>query len=181
LSFFFLTIILKTKLLGNSRILNMIPSKININVFLVVSIISYILFYNQLHTFMITSSASSSSSQSNNANKANFAIEHFDDDIPTTENDEVQTTRPPSLKSRSEKYIAYECDIHSKYGLYDCGGWADRLMGVMGAYALSLITNRTFLLNIVRPCMLTSMLLPNEVPWSEPIPRESSNPTNNNK
>jgi hypothetical protein len=78
----------------------------------------------------------------------------------------------------SDKFIAFECDIHSKYGKYNCGGWGDRLKGIMVAYGWSLITNRNLLINIARPCLLTSLLLPNEVNWSQPMPQEPPNYTN---
>jgi hypothetical protein len=76
------------------------------------------------------------------------------------------------LNTNPSKFIAFECDIHSKYGKYDCGGWSDRLKGIMAAYVWSLLTNRTFIINIARPCLLTSLIVPNQVSWDQPYPKE---------
>lgn len=65
-----------------------------------------------------------------------------------------------SRNSDNRKYVVYECTNGRL-----CGGWADRLKGIMSAYAWSLITNRTLLVNIIRPCKLTEHLVPNQIEW----------------
>ena len=74
----------------------------------------------------------------------------------------------PTEKRRSEnatttaKYLIYEC---TRNGL--CGGWADRLSGIVSTYLLSLTTNRTFGIRITAPaCNLTDYLEPNLVDWN---------------
>lgn len=62
--------------------------------------------------------------------------------------------------SFGKKYVIYECTNDEI-----CGGWADRLKGIMSAYAWSLITNREFLINIQKPCDLTELLQPNQIDW----------------
>ena len=52
----------------------------------------------------------------------------------------------------------------------DCRGWADRVKGIMFAYAVSLITNRQLVIKILHPCSLTNFIQPNEVNWDIEIP-----------
>ena len=61
------------------------------------------------------------------------------------------------------KYIRYEC--RRPY----CGGWADRLRGLMGAYIWAIFTKREFLIDMDYPCSLSLMLEPNVVKWNKPI------------
>jgi hypothetical protein len=48
-------------------------------------------------------------------------------------------------KIKNEKYVVLEC-IEDKVWL--CGGWADRLKGIMSAYAWSLISGRKLIIHI---------------------------------
>lgn len=50
-------------------------------------------------------------------------------------------------KPIKDKYVIYECTNENL-----CGGWGDRLKGIMSSYAWSLITNRKFLIKHTRPC-----------------------------
>lgn len=60
------------------------------------------------------------------------------------------------------KYILYECvDL--------CGGWADRLKGIMSVYAWSLITNRQFRIYTTHPCKLEKLVIPNQVNWNSKL------------
>ena len=59
-----------------------------------------------------------------------------------------------------KKYIFYECGKN-----YQCGGLADRFKGIVNAYAWSLLTNRTFVMSITRPCDFTNLIIPNEIDW----------------
>jgi hypothetical protein len=61
-------------------------------------------------------------------------------------------------KSESIKYLVYECK-------YLCGGWADRLKGIMSVYALSLLVDRRFLIDIRSPCNFSQLFMPNKVDW----------------
>ncbi len=63
----------------------------------------------------------------------------------------------------NKKYIRFEC----KKPL--CGGWADRLRGLMSAYILANFTKREFLIDIDHPCSLSLMLQPNVIKWNEKI------------
>ena len=65
----------------------------------------------------------------------------------------------------SKKYIIYKC-VHGK----SCGGWGDRLKGIISTYAWSLITNREFLINFTNPCQLDKMIEPNCIKWNMSIP-----------
>jgi hypothetical protein len=59
-----------------------------------------------------------------------------------------------------KRYIVYECTTRST-----CGGWADRLKGIMSAYAIGLLTDRHLLIHFTRPCNLTNFLEPNKHNW----------------
>lgn len=61
------------------------------------------------------------------------------------------------------KYIRYEC---VKSPLSGCGGWADRVKGILSVYAWGLLTNRKFLIKFEDPCKIDNILLPNEVDWN---------------
>lgn len=58
-------------------------------------------------------------------------------------------------------YVIYECTNEDL-----CGGWADRLKGIMSAYALALLTDRQLVINQNKPCRLVNFLEPNEINWN---------------
>ena len=62
----------------------------------------------------------------------------------------------------AERYMIYDCKSF-------CGGWADRLKGIVFAYVIATLTNRKFGIRITdNPCPLTDFVRPNEVNWSLP-------------
>lgn len=64
----------------------------------------------------------------------------------------------------NEHFIMYRCD--AQMDTHNCGGHADRLKGIMSIYLWSLLTNRSLLIRITRPCNFVNLLEPNEVNWS---------------
>jgi hypothetical protein len=62
--------------------------------------------------------------------------------------------------TNSNKYIQYKCGEGNA-----CGGLADRLKGLLSVYAISLITNRTFLIDMPWPCPVEDMYDANQVNW----------------
>jgi len=61
-----------------------------------------------------------------------------------------------SSKNESDKkYVVYECTNEIL-----CGGWGDRLKGIMSAYAISLLTDRYLLIYHVKPCLLNHFFEP---------------------
>lgn len=78
-------------------------------------------------------------------------------------------------KLKLNKYIVFEC-IEGK-----CRGWADRLKGILSAYAWSLISNRKFYINIDKPCHLSNMLEPNKINWLTNFTQLYANFSNNKK
>ena len=61
-----------------------------------------------------------------------------------------------SSKNESDKkYVVYECTNEIL-----CGGWGDRLKGIMSAYAISLLTDRYLLIYHVKPCLLNQFFEP---------------------
>jgi hypothetical protein len=71
----------------------------------------------------------------------------------------------PETCENKNKYIRYECGGSNSL----CGGWADRLRGLMGAYMWSIFTKREFLIDMDYPCSLSLMLEPNVIKWNKPI------------
>jgi hypothetical protein len=65
--------------------------------------------------------------------------------------------------STKTKYLVFECKKPI------CGGWADRLKGIMSSFVWSLITNRTFLIVMSHPCDLKNMLEINEIHWNNTV------------
>ncbi|KAL3852989.1 hypothetical protein ACJMK2_016586 [Sinanodonta woodiana] len=62
------------------------------------------------------------------------------------------------LNVNKDKYLIYHCS-------FVCGGWGDRIKGIVTSYLLSVISNRTFGINITFPCQLNQLLIPNLVNW----------------
>ncbi|XP_064596708.1 uncharacterized protein LOC135463379 [Liolophura sinensis] len=75
-------------------------------------------------------------------------------------NDEIQP--------ESRKYLVYSCS-----GRSPCGGWGDRLRGIVSTYVMAVLTNRVFVINMTSPCPLTMWLHPNLIPWTVHIKPES--------
>jgi len=66
-------------------------------------------------------------------------------------------------KLENKQYLVYTCSS-------GCGFVSDRLEGIMGAYALSLLTDRQFIINHTYPCSLENYLIPNEIRWNQEVP-----------
>ena len=64
-------------------------------------------------------------------------------------------------KEKSIKYLVYSCD--------HCGGWADRLKGILSSYVMAEILNRKFIIEFKQPCPLENIIDPNHVKWNERI------------
>jgi hypothetical protein len=62
-----------------------------------------------------------------------------------------------------EKYIMYSCHINDSN---ECGGWGDRVKGIMSAYWWSILSGRKLILNVNRPCELSKILEPNKINWN---------------
>jgi len=63
-----------------------------------------------------------------------------------------------------KKYVIYECTDEDL-----CGGWADRLKGIMSAYAISLLTDRYFLIYNIKSCLLSDYFESNSYFLNESI------------
>ena len=73
----------------------------------------------------------------------------------------------PDVPSSTEKYLIYRCDSGR---MSVCGGWADRLKGLVFSYLLANLTGRVFKAQILNPdCDLSHYLVPNRVNWSYSI------------
>ncbi|XP_069135871.1 uncharacterized protein [Argopecten irradians] len=60
-----------------------------------------------------------------------------------------------SFRRRKGRFIVYDC---SKTYAGECGGWSDRLSGMLSTYVISLLTNQTFLVRHNKPCPLEDYL-----------------------
>ncbi|XP_046570557.1 uncharacterized protein LOC124278827 [Haliotis rubra] len=74
--------------------------------------------------------------------------------------DPVSAVSDAHAHVHSDRYIIYTCD-----GTFYCGGWADRLKGVVAAYLLANATNRKFGIHMTVPCDISNYLLPNLIDW----------------
>ncbi|CAF1560165.1 unnamed protein product, partial [Didymodactylos carnosus] len=61
-----------------------------------------------------------------------------------------------------KKYLVYACHAN-------CGGWGDRLRGIMSTFMMSLMLDRDFRIEITHPCNLTRVLKPNFYNWLRPL------------
>jgi hypothetical protein len=87
-----------------------------------------------------------------------FLAKSFNTNNNNNNNKSITSTSRFLKISKLNKYIIYECKFH-------CGGWADRLKGIMSLYALSLLTNRHFLIDIRTPCNFSNLFMPNKIDW----------------
>ena len=67
----------------------------------------------------------------------------------------------------TKRYMMYRCDQALDMDL--CGGFGDRLKGILDTYLWSLMVNRTFVIRITRPCNMANLLIPNEVDWNREV------------
>ena len=75
---------------------------------------------------------------------------------------QMVSSQNASFANETERFMIYQC-------IKFCGGWADRLKGIITAYIIATLTNRTFGIQIVdNECSLTNHLKPNEVNWDIP-------------
>ncbi|XP_033754087.1 uncharacterized protein LOC117337290 [Pecten maximus] len=66
------------------------------------------------------------------------------------------------LRKGKDIYMVYDC---SNVYAGECGGWSDRLSGMLSVYVISLITNHTFLVRHNKPCPLEDYLDYNAHNW----------------
>lgn len=59
-------------------------------------------------------------------------------------------------------YMVYDCS-QAKPG--NCGGWSDRLSGILTTFTVALLTKQRFLINNNSPCPLQDYLVPGQVDW----------------
>lgn len=59
-----------------------------------------------------------------------------------------------------ERYIVYLCRSN-----FMCAGWGDRQHGIFAVYLLSLLTNRTFKVDMQSPCPLNKLYHPRSLNW----------------
>jgi tryptophanase len=60
------------------------------------------------------------------------------------------------------KYVQYICEKR-------CGGWGDRLKGIVSTFMLSLVLERKFLMKVEHPCDMKYFFKDYDEYWSEPI------------
>ncbi|XP_069111166.1 uncharacterized protein [Argopecten irradians] len=64
---------------------------------------------------------------------------------------------------KSRKYIVYDCS-QANPGV--CGGWSDRLSGILSTLVIAILTKRNFLIKHDKPCLLGDYLIPtNLLDW----------------
>lgn len=71
----------------------------------------------------------------------------------------IPTAMGRGLKRR---FIVYDC---SKARPGKCGGWSDRLSGILTVFVISIITKQQFLIHHDNPCQLEDYLVPRLLDW----------------
>ncbi|XP_033750231.1 uncharacterized protein LOC117334627 [Pecten maximus] len=66
------------------------------------------------------------------------------------------------LRLNTNGYLVYDCS-HRWPG--SCGGWSDRISGILSTYVLAILSNRKFLINFDNPCKLENYFLTNSYDW----------------
>lgn len=92
------------------------------------------------------------------------------DEIHAMINDNIDLNMFEEKGSKSQddkRYIMYRCE--QKLDRDYCGGIGDRLKGILSTYLWSLLTNRTFVVKITRPCNIINLMEPNLVNWNKEI------------
>ena len=64
------------------------------------------------------------------------------------------------IEKTCDKFVRYTCDNGN------CGGYGDRLKGIISAYIWALLTNRKLEIDISHPCLIQRVLEPNAFDWS---------------
>ncbi|OWF48818.1 hypothetical protein KP79_PYT14596 [Mizuhopecten yessoensis] len=60
-------------------------------------------------------------------------------------------------------YIVYDCSTQHS-GL--CGGWSDRMSGILSTFGIAIISRRHFKINHDKPCAFDNFLEPNRYNWT---------------
>lgn len=68
-----------------------------------------------------------------------------------------------NLTNQQIKYVRFECVSNV------CGGWSDRIDGILSSFAFALIQKRKFLIRITQPCLINDLLEPNLIEWNETV------------
>jgi hypothetical protein len=69
---------------------------------------------------------------------------------------------------KSNTTLIYKCESY-------CGGFGDRLRGIISSYFLSLLSNRHFIIDMPFPCPITNFLQPNLYNWNISFNRTTMN------
>lgn len=73
-------------------------------------------------------------------------------------NSHLLDQKDSQIKCEERKYLVYEC--HNS-----CGGLGDRQKGIVSTYLLSILTNRSFVIDMTNPCGIESFMDPNLYDW----------------
>ncbi|XP_069138495.1 uncharacterized protein [Argopecten irradians] len=64
--------------------------------------------------------------------------------------------------SRTKGYLVYDCSYKWPGS---CGGWSDRISGILSTSILAILSNRKFLINFDNPCPLENFFEPKSYDW----------------
>ncbi|XP_033761877.1 uncharacterized protein LOC117343565 [Pecten maximus] len=82
--------------------------------------------------------------------------------MTNTDNTSVENLLRQSIQTfgtidKGQRYIVYDCS-KAKEGV--CGGWSDRMSGILSTLVISLLTKRRFLIKHDKPCLIEDYLIP---------------------
>jgi len=75
---------------------------------------------------------------------------------------------------KGQRFLVYRCKNV-------CGGWGDRLKGITTMFLLAQLTNRTFLIDMPKPCEFSTLLSPNKYEWNKCLVEAKSVNSNSSK
>ncbi|CAF1218427.1 unnamed protein product [Adineta ricciae] len=81
----------------------------------------------------------------------------------------INITKLLHIQSTATQNLTYFC---SKY----CGGWGDRMRGIVSTYILAALLERRFTIDMQYPCDLSHFLLPNLIDWTRNSHRNPRKP-----
>ncbi|CAD5118173.1 DgyrCDS6904 [Dimorphilus gyrociliatus] len=82
--------------------------------------------------------------------------------------DEPPWPKPLPPSKTNNRYILYECASNMA-----CGGWSNRLYGIVALYILAIMYDRSIVVKMDRPCDIRQFLDPRDIHWNVTIPNKN--------
>ncbi|KAL4228056.1 hypothetical protein ACF0H5_013492 [Mactra antiquata] len=73
---------------------------------------------------------------------------------------QINISQVDTATCQGKKLLVYTCNER-------CGGWGDRQKGIVSAFLLALLSNRTFVIDLQVPCDVNNFIDPNMYDWTK--------------